>query len=302
MHAATTLLIACLAWAGTGCANGASGHGGTPDAGDGWGFGDGSTGCGYGEHDCGGRCVEDQPNEPEVGCREGCGEPCPAPEGAIATCTTDGRCDFECEAPLQRVGESCECVPLTCEDAEATCGMLDDGCGGTVECGTCGDGMVCVANVCSCPPDEAEDNDVQAAAFDLGDAPDFPRTEMRMETYGLHSAIDVDWYRVRVRDVFDFSNPNMLVTLADAAPGFVIGAWYVCDSGVNSSVCKEGERSTVAGPGCSSPTDGTGAATLRLKAQCTGTNDSGYLLVRVMATGEFEAAACTPYTLGIVVD
>lgn len=302
MRAAIHILLVGLACTLAGCANGVSDDGGAPDAGDGWGFGDAGAGCYAGEHTCGGSCVDDYPNEPVYGCRRGCGDPCPTPEGATATCTSDGQCDFECEEPMQRVGDACECVPLTCESAGASCGELDDGCGGTIECGACADGTACVDNACGCPPDESEDNEVQAAAYDLGEATDHPRTEMLMETYGLHSATDVDWFRVRVRDALDFSNPNMTVTLADAAPGFVIGAWYVCDSGVNSSVCKQGDHSTVAGPGCSSPTDGTGATTLKIEAECGGSDESGYLLVRVMATEDIEANACTPYTLGVVVD
>lgn len=298
-HYTTAALIALLA----GCANGSPEDGSTGGT-DEWStFGDaGASECYPGEHVCSGECVEDYPNEPRYGCRDGCGEPCPAPEGSTAACTSDGRCTLECEAPMERVGDRCECVPRTCEDLGASCGAVEDGCGGTLECGTCGEGTDCVDGTCSCPADEAEDNEAQAAAFDLGEAADHPRTELVLDSYGLHSATDVDWYRVRVRDAGDFSNPNITVTIADAAPGFVIGGWYVCDGGVNSSVCEEGDHSTVAGPGCSSPTDGTGATTVRLQGECGGWDESGYLLVRVMATESYEAAACGTYTLGIVVD
>ena len=48
-----------------------------------------------------------------------------------------------------------ECVPLTCEGQGWDCGPADDGCGGTLECGTCGDLFTCGAggspNVCYCP-------------------------------------------------------------------------------------------------------------------------------------------------------
>jgi hypothetical protein len=35
------------------------------------------------------------------------------------------------------------CTPLTCAGASAECGVLSDGCGGTLNCGTCGDGDRC---------------------------------------------------------------------------------------------------------------------------------------------------------------
>jgi hypothetical protein len=43
-------------------------------------------------HACDGECIEDLDNDPSVGCRLGCGEPCPSPEGAEAYCTDEGRC------------------------------------------------------------------------------------------------------------------------------------------------------------------------------------------------------------------
>jgi len=35
------------------------------------------------------------------------------------------------------------CTPKTCEDLGWECGKGDDGCGGTVDCGTCSDGKFC---------------------------------------------------------------------------------------------------------------------------------------------------------------
>ncbi|MBL8912157.1 MAG: hypothetical protein JNM17_15800 [Archangium sp.] len=46
------------------------------------------------------------------------------------------------------------CVPRTCAQAARVCGSLDDGCGGTLACGTCGGGTACSAAgqcVCSSP-------------------------------------------------------------------------------------------------------------------------------------------------------
>jgi hypothetical protein len=51
------------------------------------------------------------------------------------------------------------CVPTTCKDQGATCGSIDDACGGRLHCGDCATGQVCGdelhPNVClptqSCP-------------------------------------------------------------------------------------------------------------------------------------------------------
>ena len=61
------------------------------------------------------------------------------------------------------------CTPTTCEAQGSSCGSIADGCEGTIECGTCGDGSTCssgtcVAATCSdvskqCCPDEGIDCD-----------------------------------------------------------------------------------------------------------------------------------------------
>lgn len=51
------------------------------------------------------------------------------------------------------VGDACEdegsCVPQTCDVVGATCGMISDGCGGTLQCGSCPAELVCIANTCT---------------------------------------------------------------------------------------------------------------------------------------------------------
>ena len=41
------------------------------------------------------------------------------------------------------VGDGGGCVPQTCEKAGAICGPIGDGCGGTLDCGTCPAGLSC---------------------------------------------------------------------------------------------------------------------------------------------------------------
>lgn len=46
-----------------------------------------------------------------------------------------------------------DCAPLTCAATGASCGVQSDGCGATLQCGTCSSGLVCVENQCtSCVP------------------------------------------------------------------------------------------------------------------------------------------------------
>jgi hypothetical protein len=72
-------------------------------------------------------------------------------DGIVLSCgsCTNGRICGGAGAGVCGTGR---CVPRTCADVGAACGVLGDGCGGTVECGTCPDGLHCgggdVANVC----------------------------------------------------------------------------------------------------------------------------------------------------------
>jgi hypothetical protein len=63
---------------------------------------------------------------------------------AIRAClTTTG--GTTCDAPTNVTISDC-CVPEVCETG--SCGTQSDGCGGTITCGSCGTGEVCVAGMC----------------------------------------------------------------------------------------------------------------------------------------------------------
>jgi hypothetical protein len=59
-------------------------------------------------------------------------------------------CALASALPARAASAACE--PTTCEAAGKDCGTIDDGCGGTLECGGCNDPMTCggsgVENVC----------------------------------------------------------------------------------------------------------------------------------------------------------
>lgn len=302
MRAIRLELLMALLLLGAACATGTTDDATNEGAGSDWtAMADGGAddGCFPGEHLCDGTCVPDQVNDPELGCELGCGTPCEAPDGATASCGLDGRCSFECDAPFERAGDSCECAPLSCGDPGAECGEVDDGCGGTLDCGAC-EGGTGSGGTGACAPDEAEDNEVQAHAHELGDLTDRPRTDMVVDTFALHSQTDVDWYRATIVDAFGDGNPTMEITLADAAPGYVVGAWFVCDSGGDDTSCEVGTSDNRAGRGCVATTGGTGATTLKLQSSCSGWDESGVLVIRIMAETDIEA--CIPYTLGLSVD
>ena len=63
------------------------------------------------------------------------------------------------------------CTPKTCEDLGYECGQADDGCGGTLDCGTCPDGKSCQDHRCvegECQPKICEDLGYECGKADDG--------------------------------------------------------------------------------------------------------------------------------------
>ena len=64
---------------------------------------------------------------------------------SISNC---GGCGVTCPPGGTCQGGVCSCVPATCPQVGADCGIIADGCGGSRNCGTCPGGMVCSNNHC----------------------------------------------------------------------------------------------------------------------------------------------------------
>jgi len=310
---AFSLLVASLAVTSPmlGCAEGGtglgdSGGGGTRDGGsapDGGlardaGRDGGVPTCGSGEHACGSGCVSDLANEPENGCRLGCGEPCDAPDMGNPSCGMDGRCTWECAPPFRRVGDECVCTPTTCEAIAYECGAPDNGCGMPLDCGSCTDGAACTTGRCACTPDGFEPNDsnttptVRPGLDDSDDPPDV------ILTANLDEMRDEDWFRFPITDGTDGGSPRMTVTLRNIPVGsdYTLSAYFVCGDAGDVSTCAMGTADNFVGRGCTGGASGSSPETVEIVADCDRTfsfDDGGTLLVRVRAATWMNT--CGPY-------
>ena len=260
--------------------------------------GGGGTSCPTGQHACGGGCIDDLPNEPANGCRLGCGEACPAPAMGTASCSSAGACDFTCPVPFRREGDACVCTPRTCESMGAMCGAPDDGCGTTLDCGTCASGA-CVDGRCSCAPDPhepANDSRSNAPSFGSYDDSEDPPDGV-VGDLSLDEETDVDWMRFSIVDGNDFGNPELTVTLDRVPSGadYRLSAFYVCGGGTDASTCSMGSSDNEVGRGCSASTGTAGSAVVAIATECEhlSTDESGTLYVRVRAST--WGGSCEPY-------
>ncbi|MCS6857267.1 MAG: hypothetical protein NZM37_06110 [Sandaracinaceae bacterium] len=258
--------------------------------------------CPPGEHLCGRGCVRDLPNEPDRGCRLGCGEPCPAPPMARAACTPQGTCTWDCMAPYRREGNQCVCQPRTCEMIGYECGAPDDGCGRPLDCGSCEFGARCMDGRCTCVPDEFEANDSHTSprTFSaLNDAEDPPDVVLQGN---LHRSDDIDWYAFPIVDGGDGGNPRITVELSDIPEGsdYEMSAFYVCGDRTDNSRCVRGSPDNELGHGCRNPAAGNTRESVEIDTDCNrslSTNDNGTLLVRVRAV--MWGRSCSNYRLTI---
>jgi len=110
--------------------------------------------CAAGETECGGTCVDLASDPSNCGaCGSACAAGATCGSGVCATTitTVDGGAacstDSDCPAGSDCVSGECvtsvivadACAPATCASLGLTCGSTSDGCGGTLNCGTCAD-------------------------------------------------------------------------------------------------------------------------------------------------------------------
>ncbi|MEM9192984.1 MAG: hypothetical protein AAGF12_27665 [Myxococcota bacterium] len=264
-----------------------------------------ATGCGAGQHMCPSGCVDDLPNRPDMGCQNGCGDPCPTPMNARATCGDDGQCSFECIEPAVLGPDGCGCPAMSCEAQGFTCGAADDMCGGALDCGSCPMGSTCVDNQCACAPDTAEPNDARSSANDLGSLNDGRNETLTFEEFNLHRTDDEDWFTFDVTDGGSLlDNPGITITLKDIPTDgdYELTAWYVCSSGDDDTMCLAGRQDNTLGRGCNGQTDGSSPETVELATDCErfGLGDDGTLYIRVESVR--ASSSCAPYTLELSID
>jgi Cys-rich repeat protein len=111
---------------------------------------------------CQGGCVAKTCTDLGYSCgtqSDGCGGNLSCGTCAAGQLCTDGVCtagtvcrtNGDCTAGQTCVNGVCQgsCLPKTCVDLGYSCGAQDDGCGGTVSCGSCAAGMTCDAGTCT---------------------------------------------------------------------------------------------------------------------------------------------------------
>jgi len=266
----------------------------------------GEFSCPTGQHMCGAGCVDDLANEPANGCRLGCGETCPTPPLGVASCTPAGTCDFTCEPPAVRDGDTCGCTPTTCEAQSFECGEQTDGCGTPLDCGMCGGGSSCgMDGRCGCAADAGEDNENRFTAHDLGSFDDSDDSTMTFDAFALSAADDEDWFVVDIVDGTDGANPGIDVRLSGIPTGanFDLAVWFVCNESSEDVTCSPGGPDSMIGMGCISADAGSADERVDLAVNCTGIttiDDSGTAYIRV--TSSTWDNSCAPYTLTVLVD
>lgn len=86
---------------------------------------------------------------PPAGKDAGAQDATPSPEAQAPEAATLEAGDPETGDPFEASVDACQ--PATCQSLGFTCGTASDGCGGSLNCGTCGASALCTANICQVP-------------------------------------------------------------------------------------------------------------------------------------------------------
>lgn len=250
------------------------------------------AGCAAGTHVCGDTCMADNTNEVAVGCRYGCGQPCPEGAHGSASCTALGTCGLACDPGYTNLNG--ECLVLSCSDLGYLCGDAFDDAGNAFSCGACLGAATCTSNhVCDVPGDAWEPNQTQPAARDLGALNDADNLGRTVAALTIDEAMDEDWFKFRVIDGFDANNPDVHVGLSLDSGSLVsnheLTVWFKCDTGDAGTAISCGEAATpYATNNSGDPALGNGCKVnaknivwAEFEASCSGTDESGTVYVRI---------------------
>jgi len=172
--------------------------------------------------------------------------------------------------------------------------------------GSCDDGDACTTGdtcrpdgTCAGTPmtDSREPNDTRAAARNLGSISDRDSYPYATFTANLYPDGDEDWYRYYISDdVFGLIYPRVGLSNIPAGSDYDLCAYFQCPSGSTSASCETGTYSTFEGlPGCCSRAAGAASESVRLNPDCSGSDDSGTVYVRVWRYS--GTPTCASYTL-----
>ncbi len=198
------------------------------------------------------------------------------------------------------------CAPETCLTLGAACGVVDDGCGFSLDCGACPGGELCFDGTCACfAHDDYEPNDVPAQAHDLGTYPDADTAS----SVDLTAMVDdeTDWFLMGATDeMWAYVNPTAHVEPGADLP-YTVQAVFLCSDGTAAETlvtatetCAWAALDFTGVPGVTGPVSGwrcdgvTGPMDIELSPDCPTADDSGRFLLGVGTT-----AGCTAYDLAL---
>lgn len=227
-------------------------------------------------------------------------------------CVTTGAATFRCDA---RVSSGFCVVDAACHadgapEPGAECSVCDAGSDPTswsVDVGAgCTDGDACTAadtcggdGSCAGSPmlDGFEANDTRGAAHSLGGVSDGDSFPAGTFTASLFPDGDEDWYVFNDSD--DFGGlifPKVELSGVPAGANFDLCAYVACESSFVSLTCTQGTEDTLGGlTGCCGRLSGTAAEAVRINHDCSGTDDSADIFVRVFQVA--GPATCADYTV-----
>lgn len=211
---------------------------------------------------------------------------------SAGSCLVDGMCYAAGASPGSNACQVCD------PTSDSTAWSDDDG-------ATCNDGDSCTTSdrcsggACTGTPrsDAYEPNETRGTSHDLGSVSDtasYPRASF---TAMLYPAADEDWYRFHDSDDFGGAiYPRVELQNIPAGTDYDLCAYIECDSTFLSLSCTAGNAHTLGGlEGCCSRAAGSASENVRINHDCSGSDDSATVHVRVWRYS--GGPSCESYTV-----